>query len=177
MPDLSELARELAAAPRAIVLVDGGSGAGKTTFAAELASVWPGPVRVVPLDAFYPGWDGLAAASMMVARDVLGRHGYRRWDWALGRPTEWVSLDPVVPMIIEGCGALTPANRALATAGIWLAMDADRRRERALARDGEMFAPHWERWEAQERAHWRRHHPRELADWVIEGGRLRRRSE
>ena len=77
-----------------------------------------------------------------------------------------------VDLIVEGCGALTPTNRRLATAGVWLDLDASQRRLRALARDGETFAPHWERWAAQERAHWAANRPADLADVVVAGERI-----
>ena len=71
---------ELAAPPRPVVLVDGRSGAGKSTLAARLVAAWPGPVTLVSLDDLFPGWDGLAAGSDAVARDVLRRTepGYTR---------------------------------------------------------------------------------------------------
>ena len=160
-----------------MLLIDGGSGSGKTTLAHDLAERWPSEITVVSLDAFYPGWGGLLAASEMVARDVLHptNPGYRRWDWQQSRPAEWVPLDPDASLIIEGCGALTPANRALATSSIWMVAPEPERRERALTRDGDMFAPHWDEWARQERVHWRRHRPRELADWWHVDGRLVRR--
>lgn len=156
---------------RWVALLDGGSGAGKTSVAHELARLLdPGP-RVVSLDDCYPGWDGLAAGSVMVAADILSsRSGYRRWDWAADRPGEWVSLDPRIPLIVEGCGAITPATVRLASVSIWLEVPEPVRRERARARDGAAYAPHWERWAAQERAHWTTDRPRELADLVIEPG-------
>lgn len=159
----------LTAPPRSVVLIDGGSGSGKTSLALALASDWPGPVTVVSLDDIYPGWDGLAAGSDAVARDILRPQlpGYERWDWERGRPAGWVEMDQRAALIIEGCGALTPANRALATAGIWLSAPATQRRARALGRDGEAFAPHWEAWASQEWAHWRAHRPRSLADWIV----------
>ncbi len=161
---------------RAVVLLDGASGSGKTTLAAALAAAWPTPIRVVALDEFYPGWGGLAAASAMVAATVLRPQdpGYRRWDWEAGRPAEWVALDPDESLLVEGCGALTPASRALASAGIWVVGNPAERKARALARDGEQFAPHWDEWAAQERAHWRANRPRSLADWWWQDGRLRR---
>lgn len=161
---------------RAVVLVDGGSGSGKSTLAAELAAQWPAGIRVVSLDDFHPGWDGLAAGSRMVAGTVLrpDAPGYRRWDWGAGRPGEWVALDPDESLIVEGCGALTPANRALATAGVWVVGNPADRQRRALERDGAVLAEHWDQWEAQERAHWRAHRPRELADWWWVEGRFRR---
>ncbi len=179
MPRFVDLVVELASPDRPVVLIDGGSGAGKTSFAQALVAAWPGTATLVSLDALYPGWDGLAAASAAVARDVLRAEGpgYQRWNWTTGRPDAWIDLDPTLALIVEGCGALTPANRALATAGIWLVEDPRVRRERAIARDGPVLAEQWERWEAQERTHWRRHRPRELADWwILDGGdRIARR--
>lgn len=153
---------------RPVVLIDGGSGSGKTTLAGILALGWPGPVRVVHLDDLYPGWSGLAAGSAAVARDVLREAGpgYRRWDWQRSEAAEWVPLDPRAPLIIEGCGTLTAANRRAATFGIWCELDAGERRRRALARDPDTFPPHWDEWEAQEAEHWRHHRPWELADTV-----------
>lgn len=161
---------------RAVVLVDGGSGSGKSTLASALAEHWPTAIRVVSVDDFHPGWDGLLAGSRMVAETVLrpDAPGFRRWDWEHDRPGAWVALEAGESLIVEGCGALTPASRARATAGIWVVGDPNERRARALARDGEVYAGHWEQWAAQERAHWRAHRPRDLADWWWVDGRLRR---
>lgn len=162
-------ARALVPGRRPVVIVDGGSGSGKTTFGRALVDAAPIPAALVSLDSFYPGWDGLAEASRMVVDDLLSpRSGYRTWDWVADAPAAWVDVDPDVALVVEGCGALTPASRALATCGVWLELDADERRRRALARDGDAFAPHWERWAAQEHEHWRRHRPWLLAD--LRGG-------
>lgn len=158
----------VASAPRPVVLIDGGSGSGKSSLAAALVDAWPGPVRLVSLDEIYPGWTGLAAGSAAVARELLRpwRPGYRRWDWTAGARADWVPLDPAAPLIVEGCGALTPENRALASYGIWCELGEAERRRRALAREPG-FAAHWESWAVQEHAHWRAHRPRELADVVV----------
>lgn len=156
------------------ILVDGGSGAGKTTFASRLRDQWEAecglPVQLVSLDAFYPGWHGLAAASRMVVDDVLAstRPGYWQWDWDRGRQDHWVPLDASLPMVVEGCGAITPASAALSDLKIWLQLDASQRRARALGRpDGDGFAPWWETWARQEQEHWDAHHPELLADLVV----------
>jgi uridine kinase len=152
-----------------VVLIDGGAGSGKTTLAAQLAESWPGiGPAVVSLDEFYPGWQGLAAGAMLVPEVITG-DSFLTWDWTAGRPGVVRELDRTAPLIVEGCGAITPGSRALATVSIWLEQPAHTRRERALARDGEMFAPHWDQWAAQEADHWRRNRPWELADFVLTG--------
>lgn len=158
-----------AGATRGVVLIDGGAGAGKSTLAAALVAAWPGVVQLVAMDSFYPGWGGLAAASELVADTVLrpSDPAYRRWDWGRSRPAEWVSLDPRLPLVVEGCGALTPRTRVLADVAVWCELDEAQRHRRALARDGDLFAPHWEQWKAQEAEHWRAHRPWELADVVV----------
>lgn len=142
-------------AQRQFIFIDGPSGAGKTTYAAQKAAETG--FEVVHLDDFYPGWGGLVEASRMVARDVLHptKPGFTRWDWEADRPAEWVALDPDASLIIEGVGAITKDNlEAAGTQGqVYTvritAREADRRR-RALARDPG-YAPFWEMWAAQER--------------------------
>lgn len=155
---------------RFVVLIDGGSGSGKTTLATQLRAALGRRTQLVGLDACYPGWDGLAAASQMVVTDLLApvAPGFRRWDWVADRPAQWVPLDPDRPLIIEGCGALTPASAPAALLRIWLEREAGARRTAAIARDGATFEAHWEQWAAQERTHWTTHRPWELADLLLE---------
>ncbi|WP_246852753.1 hypothetical protein [Naasia sp. SYSU D00948] len=167
-PTLDELVRRIrGSGSRPVVLLDGGSGAGKTTLATALAEVLP--AQLVSLDDVYPGWDGLEQASSAVTDDLLGRHRWQRWDWSSERPAEVHTLDPAAPLVVEGAGALSRRSRALATFAIWLELDEEERRHRALARDGDTYAPHWERWARQERAFFERERPDLLADVVLDG--------
>jgi uridine kinase len=172
------LGRVLASASRPVVLVDGGSGSGKTTLATALVAAFPGAVALIRLDDVYPGWDGLEAASQQLHDELLlplsrGETGrWQRWDWAADAPAEWHHVAPALPLIVEGCGILSRANRALASYGIWVELDAASRKRRALARDGDAYRPHWDRWAAQEQRFAEREHPVDLADLVVDGRQI-----
>lgn len=147
-----------------MVLIDGGSGAGKTSLAEALA-VELG-ATLVSLDSVYPGWHGLAAAQALVP-DIIAGRGHPTWDWERGEVNGWAQTPAEGALVVEGCGALTVENAALATATVWCQLDPGTRRHRALARDGEGFRPWWETWAAQERAHWNAHRPWSLAQLVL----------
>ncbi len=162
---------------RLVVLLDGGSGSGKTTLATTLAAqLRPevGPVQLISLDDVYPGWSGLAAAGRAVTGTILrpAAPGYRRWNWDTGTPADWRALDPNMPILVEGCGALSRASAPLASTRLWLEKDAAARKELALSRsDGAGFRPWWDHWAAQERSHWAVNRPWELADfWLLTTG-------
>ena len=163
------LVARAAAAPRPVVLIDGGSGAGKTSLGERLAPAID--AQLVSLDDIYPGWDGLEAGSAAVVTDVLRSDdpGWRAWDWAAGIAAGWHPLDPHRALVVEGCGALSRAARDRATLGVWVELDTAERKRRALARDGDAYAPHWDRWARQEAAFWAREHPWELADVIWQG--------
>lgn len=148
-----------------LVALDGRSGSGKTTLSAELAA-WVKeqniPAQVFHLEDLYQGWGGLAQAALawqQLAQTVVsGRANttdqtphWFGWDWGTSQPTgphpftaAWQAAGGV--LIAEGVGALTGAHDV----GIFVELDATRRRQRALARDGETYLPYWEMWAEQE---------------------------
>jgi uridine kinase len=141
----------------ALVLVDGASGTGKTSLAAELAARWPTDRRVVVvhMDDLYGGWDGLAAGILALEVSLLTPRS-RGEDAHLGS-YNWVTQSwddgQVIPagvdVIVEGCGSFGPALAQTADARIWLEAPEDLRRERALGRGAEDFERHWDMWESQ----------------------------
>ena len=143
---------EAAGATRAVpvVTIDGYSGSGKSTLAAALVRLVNG-WQVLHLDDWYPGWDGLAAGADIarrIAADLrAGRaSSYEAWNWENGTTGATIRV-PLAPTIIEGCGAI----EAEADLAIWIADPGeDERRSRALARDGQTYAPHWQRWADQD---------------------------
>ena len=153
------------------ILIDGRSGSGKTQFAAALAGAWP-EAQLVRLDDLYPGWDGLDAGSMAVhaaATGVFTGYRWQSWDWEREQPAHWHELDPARPIIVEGCGALSMANKRMSTWAVWIELDEVTRKRRALLRDGDSYAPHWNRWAEQEERFIAREHPAAIADAIIDG--------
>ena len=139
-----------------VIAVDGRSGAGKTALAAVLAADLGAPV--VALEDLYGGWDGLEHGVDLLVSEVLeplaaGRPArVPRYDWVAGQWAEpWV-LDPPGLLIAEGAGAGARRAAAYESALVWMDAPTPVRRERALERDGETFAPYWDQWAAQEEA-------------------------
>jgi hypothetical protein len=139
-----------------ILSIDGRSGSGKSTLARALATSLGAPI--VDLELIYPGWDGLEDGIDLLVREVLtplaaGRPAsVPRYDWQLacfGAP--W-ALEPPSLAIVEGVGAGARAAAAFTSLLVWVELAAVLRKERALARDGDLFAPHWQRWADQEDA-------------------------
>jgi uridine kinase len=137
-----------------VLAVDGRSGAGKSTFAR----------------------DGLEAGIDLLVDAILepiahGRPGsVPRWDYAAddwGTPTP---LPPPAILVVDGVGAGARRAARYASLVVWLELDEAQRRERALARDREMYRPHWERWARQEEALLDRERTRERADVVLGPG-------
>lgn len=151
-----------------ILLIDGRSGSGKTTLAAHLAHHLG--AEVVHLDDLYPGWHGLEAGSLASTRDVVaplaaGRPAvYRRWDWARDRPGEEAHVEPGGLVIVEGCGALSRANRVHASVSIWNELDETTRHARVTNRDDRDWW--WRLWREQENSFYRREGSANLAHLV-----------
>lgn len=181
MSTLAELAATVHARPprcgaTRLVCVDGPSGSGKTTLAARLAAALGG-APVVHTDEVYPGWDGLADVVPLLSDGVVaplrcGRAAaYRRWDWARSEPGDTVGIGTPPLLVVEGvgCGARVIATHAVLL--VWVEAPRALRYRRGIARDGEAYRPHWERWAAQEDAHFAAEGTRERADVIVDGRR------
>ncbi len=163
------------AAPRdgrtRVLAVDGRSGAGKTLLAARLRAELGAPV--VTLEDLYGGWDGLERGIDLLVSEVLeplsaGRAArVPRYDWvAAAWDAPWV-LEPPGVLIVEGVGSGARRAAAYESVLVWMEAPASVRKNRALGRDGETFAPHWDAWAAQEDAMLARERTPDRADLVI----------
>jgi hypothetical protein len=156
-----------------VVAVDGPSGAGKATLAAALADRLG--AQVVLVDDLMPGWAGLDVALVTLRRDVLepisrGESGeYLRYDWVLEQFGERIAVPAAPFLVVDGCGSggrdLAPYLSVL----VWGDADQDPRYERSMARDGDVFRPHWDRWERETQARFTREGTAGRADVLVDG--------
>jgi uridine kinase len=163
------------AVPRAggtrVVAIDGRSGAGKTSLAAELSGRLNAPV--VSLEDLYGGWDGLEHGIDLLVSAVFeplaaGQAArVPRYDWVAREWAEPEAIEPPGILIVEGVGAGALRAAAFESVLVWLEVPALVRKRRALDRDGATFAPYWDRWAAQEDAALARDRTPERADIVI----------
>ena len=161
-----------------VVAIDGPSGSGKTPLAKGVAAALEAAgCPVVHLDDSSPGWDGLAAEAP--GRDHAGaradREGqpaaYRTWSWVRD---EWHGTHSVAPsrfLVVEGCGAAScpPGRMPPCASSSRPTVSCGCAR---LARDGEAYRPHWERWAAQEARLYAADGTRQRADLVIDTSSL-----
>ncbi|MET3963725.1 hypothetical protein ABIE44_003659 [Marmoricola sp. OAE513] len=146
-----DLERGFDPSTRSVLCIDGRAGTGKTTLAAAVAAE-DGGATVVHTDDLLPGWDGLPQLPALLAGLVeplaAGLPGsYQRYDWAAGRLAETVVVEPSSGLVIiegvgAGCRTLRPWRSVLA----WVEAGSEVRKARALARDGDAFAPYWDAW-------------------------------
>lgn len=157
-----------------VLAVEGRSGAGKSTLATALAAEWTMPV--VRMDDLYPGWDGLldgvdALVEWVLRPLSLGRPvRWRRFDWAAGGYAEWHEEPETGALLVEGVGCGSSGAAPFLSGLIWVEAADDVRRSRALARDGDVYLPHWTRWADQEERFYAAHDVRARADLTIVTG-------
>ena len=95
--------------PTAWIGVDGGTGAGKSAFAARLAAQIPDAV-VVAVDDFagphIAEWDWTRFRAQILTPILAGRAGrYQRFDWTHEVLADWHDVPVGRPVIVEGVSA------------------------------------------------------------------------
>ncbi|WP_129657290.1 nucleoside/nucleotide kinase family protein [Rothia uropygialis] len=157
-------ARLLAPGPEPFVLaIDGRSGAGKSKLAERLlerarAEDGSDAVALFHLEDIYPGWEGLEEGvdtyAEMLERLMRNEDAtWQAWDWTRNQYAEEMqvlSADPSL-IIVEGVGSTAPGHpETRPHFGVWLHLEANIRKYRALKRDGDMYRPYWQLWASQE---------------------------
>ncbi|GAA4576309.1 hypothetical protein [Planotetraspora kaengkrachanensis] len=157
-----------------VLSVEGRSGAGKSTFAAAVAAALG--AATIRMDDLYDGWDGLSAGKDALLEWVLrplasgAPARWRRYDWDRGEYAEWHEAPSPAVLVVEGVGSGALEAAPYLSGLVWLEAVPGVRRARALARDGDVYAPHWRRWARQEDEYYAADDVRSRADLIIDTG-------
>jgi uridine kinase len=156
-----------------LICIDGPAGSGKTTLAAEIASL-AGGAAVVHMDDLFEGWGGLGRVDeqlgTLLRPIAVGSSGsYRRWDWPGNAWAETVLVSPAPLLVLEGVGSGASAFADLTTVLAWVEVPFELRMARGLERDGDSVADVWRQWAEDEQALFARERTRERADVVLDG--------
>lgn len=160
-----------------IIAVDGRSGAGKTTVALELAALLRRhrTVSLFHLEDIYPGWDGLTDGVARYVGTVLeplhrGRQAqWTAWDWAAGNDGASRTTAAADVVLVEGVGSAHASALPWVDVVVWVEAPMQQRKRRALERDGDTYAPFWDRWAAQEELLFAGGEAAAAADIVVDG--------
>jgi len=156
-----------------LVAIDGPGGGGKTVLAERLARSLGG-VPIVHTDDF-AAWENPRAWWGRLEHDVLVplERGepvrYRAYDWLRRRLGDWRQLAASDVVLLEG---VSSARRAVAdrlSLAIWVETPMGERLARGLERDGTAMRPQWERWMAEEEAHYALDGAQDRADVIVDG--------
>lgn len=160
----SELAKKILNLPlkhhQRLIAIDGGGGAGKTTFASCLQKAIPGS-HIVKIDDFYRpphlrtpvlstseinpnfDWDRLRTLVLDAVRDDKNI-SYQLYDFEAGTLTgKVIDVPRDATIIIEGVWSMQESFTSLYDYRIWLEAPANLRLERGVSRDGEELRQVW----------------------------------
>jgi uridine kinase len=189
----SELAKKITSLPhkhrQRIIAIDGGGGAGKTTFASCLQKEIPGS-RIVKVDDFYlppqlrapvlsmdvinPNFDWdrirrLVLDAVIDDKDI----SYQLHDFKNGTLTgEVIQVPRDATIILEGVWSMQKAFADLYDYCIWLEAPADLRLERGVSRDGEELRQVWvDEWIPIDDSYKKTQKPHLRADLIVDSAK------
>ncbi len=182
--------------PALLVALDGGSGAGKSTFAAMLAAHID--AVIVPLDDFFsahiPDWEWDTRSVAERAGDVFDWQRLRadallpllagqvaRWhafDFAAGLRSDgtyalseaWQERQPAAVILLEGAYSSSPQLSDVIDLTVLIDVDIAERHRRLALREDAQFLEGWHRrWDAVEAYYFQELRPKSAFDVIISG--------
>jgi len=156
-----------------VVAIDGGGGAGKSTFADALAERLDA-APVVRTDDFATwdnplGWAPRFASLVLQPASRGDTLHYRRSDWETRALGAWVHVAPHRYLVIEGVGSTQLSFAPLISYSIWIDTPREVRLRRGLERDGSHMREQWTQWMAEEDHYFALEDPQRRADAVVSG--------
>ena len=178
--ELRALLTRLLPRGRGVLLVDGRSGGGKSTFAERAAALLSGAVVHSDDLAWHHdpmAWDDLAVDHVIEPWRRGEDIDYRPPGWvARGRDGSVTVPADVGVIVLEGVGAGRASLAAHADAVVWVQSDRDEARERGLRRDVELGRTReeaerfWDEWMWAEEPFLAHDRPWDRADLVVNSG-------
>lgn len=159
--------------PTRIVAIDAPGGAGKSTFAAQLAEA-AGGAPVIHTDDFASADNPIGWWPRMLTQVIepLARGDaavFQRYDWPSESFAEWHTVAPAPIVIVEGVSAARSEWAQHLSFVIWIDTPRQERLRRGVERDGPEALEVWESWMADEDNHFAFDATRKRADVVIDG--------
>lgn len=159
---LAELAswlweREPACGSVRLVGVDGHAGSGKSTLSDRLSAA-TAHAPVLHLDDLarheeFFSWTQRLRDQVLVPLERGHTARYEVYDWVRRRTGRVAELSPAPLVLVEGVGAGRRALRPYLSAVLWMDLPPETAWKRGLRRDGAELVEFWQRWTAEERAH------------------------
>lgn len=159
--------------PVRLVAIDGPGGAGKSVFAERLARSLGG-VPVIHTDDF-ASWDDPRGWWPRLEREVLAplEQGqpvtFQAYDWVHRRLGEWRRIRASDVVLVEGVSSARQAVAERLSLAVWIETPSVECLTRGLARDGVAMRQQWERWMAEEEAHFALDRTWERAHVIVDG--------
>lgn len=174
---------------RLFVAIDGGAGAGKSTLAKGIRDRRAG-VSIIPTDHFfrplneYPAarlagqrsyeqlydlyfpWQRMRDEALMPMRRGE-RATYQKYDWSADRLLDWVSIEPIEIVLVEGVYSARPELRPMLDAVIFVDAPRQVRLTRMLARDADQPGDWMTPWMAAEDWYFEHVRPQNTANLVL----------
>ncbi len=165
-----------------VLVIDGKSGSGKSTYAAELAQLWQ--AQVIHMDDFYlpeelrtperlsePGGNvHYERFKQEVLVGIASRHdfSYGKFDCSSMKITEQIPIKSEGILIIEGSYSLHPYFDKYYDISVFLDIDADEQINRIIARNGAVAAERFrDRWIPMENRYFDTFSIADKCDYII----------
>ena len=161
-------------APKALLVIDGPAGSGKTTLALEMAELLK--AQTVHMDDLYDGWQGIEAGVSLLKDVVLKQFfagseiSFSKYDWTLGCYQEKETvLEESAVLVVEGCGSGGVFLAELPHILVWIEADNHERLRRGLLRDGVDLKEEWLQFMLDEQIIYQQNNTKERADFRLNG--------
>ena len=159
-----------------VVLIDGPAGAGKTTLAEIISTIFTS-VTTVHMDDLYDGWNTPLNSDLYsrIQLQILKPHlnsessSYEVYDWAERSFHSKKQLPVRKILVVVGVGSAGIENRKLADLIVFIDVSPELGLNRVLKRDGLELSNEMQGWQVMETEHFENDGTKRAADFLVDG--------